>query len=71
LLDKQKLIKNYQLDLNHCTSLTLISSESCNLNCSYCVMANNINKKEHLKEAEKVKQSFIDGTFLLNLKNII
>lgn len=41
---KEELIKNYSLDLSNCRSLTLISSESCNLNCAYCVMAKSVNQ---------------------------
>jgi sulfatase maturation enzyme AslB (radical SAM superfamily) len=42
---KNELTENYSVDLSKCKSLTLISSESCNLNCSYCVIAKSINKE--------------------------
>ena len=66
----QNLLKYYDIDLHECTSLTLISSESCNLNCSYCVMANNINESNKFKETENIKKSFKDGSYLNTIKNI-
>lgn len=65
-----ELIQNYNLDLSQCRSLTLISSESCNLNCSYCIMAKSIHAKNKKIETEKIKQSFNDGTYLKNIKDI-
>ena len=50
-------------------NLTLITSESCNLNCSYCKIANHY-AKDHYKEAEKLKQSFIDGSYLNRVSEI-
>jgi len=35
--------------------LTLITSESCNLNCSYCEIAKNSNHQSHLEETLKIK----------------
>ena len=43
--------------------LILITSESCNLSCNYCVMANQINKERHKNEAIKVKESFLNGEY--------
>lgn len=60
-------MNNYNLDLSECTSLTLISSESCNLNCAYCVIANSIDKKVHNEETQNIKNSFINGSFLHNI----
>lgn len=67
---KEELIKNYSLDLSDCRSLTLISSESCNLNCAYCVMAKSVNQQAKKKVTEAIKQSFNDGTYLNNIKQI-
>jgi lipoate synthase len=39
----------------------LFTSESCNLQCSYCDMANHINKKLHAEETKKVKESLVNG----------
>lgn len=50
-------------------NLTLITSESCNLNCSYCKIANHY-AKDHYKEAEKLKQSFINGSYLNRVSEI-
>ena len=67
---KNELTENYSVDLSKCKSLTLISSESCNLNCSYCVIAKSINKEQKIAENEKIKASFNDGTYLNNIKKI-
>lgn len=46
----------------------LFTSESCNLQCSYCDMANHINKKLHAEETKKVKNSLINGQYLNTLQ---
>ena len=51
------------------TSLTFISSESCNLNCSYCNLAKN--SKEHIEEAKATKDALKNGTFLNNFKEAL
>lgn len=55
-------------DFSRCESLTLVSSESCNLHCKYCALACSINDEKHKQDAEAVKQSFIDGSYLQNIK---
>lgn len=65
-----EFIENYDLDLSRCRSLTLISSESCNLNCSYCIMAKSIHAQNKKFETEKIKQSFNNGEYLKNIKEI-
>lgn len=52
----------------HC--LTLVTSESCNLNCSYCEIAKSANQYYNKEQAKKVKLSLADGTFLKNIKDI-
>lgn len=47
-----------------CNSLTLFTSESCNLNCKYCDIALHLNSKKHHEEVKKVKESFINGQYL-------
>ena len=49
------------------SSLTLYTSESCNLQCSYCDMAKHINYKLHTEEALRVKKSLINGQYLNTL----
>lgn len=44
-------------------NLTLISSEGCNLNCSYCV----VTKPQQKIINEEIKQAFKDGTYLNNI----
>ncbi len=51
------------------TSLTLISSESCNLNCSYCKIAK-MEHGFHQKEAQELRESFINGTYVDNIITI-
>lgn len=46
----------------------LFTSESCNLQCSYCDMANHINKKLHAEETKKVKESLVNGQYLETLQ---
>ena len=55
-------------NLKNCKHLVLFTSESCNLSCSYCDMAQHINKKCHVTEAKKVKESLINGQYLNTLK---
>lgn len=51
------------------SSLTLISSESCNLNCSYCKIAK-MENGFHQKEAQELRESFINGTYVDNIITI-
>lgn len=51
------------------SSLTLISSESCNLNCSYCKIAK-MEHGFHQKEAQELRESFINGTYVDNIITI-
>ena len=44
------------------TTVTFISSESCNLNCSYCEIAKNASPS-HLAEAEKVREALGSGIY--------
>ena len=55
-------------NLKNTKSIILFTSESCNLQCSYCTIANNLNKKLHAEEAKKVKESLVNGQYLNNLK---
>ena len=48
----------------YCNGLILFTSESCNLQCSYCDMASHVNKQKHAAEAKKVKESMINGQYL-------
>lgn len=50
--------------------ITLISSESCNLNCSYCEIAKSASIYHNKEQAKKVKESIINGDFLNNIKII-
>lgn len=52
------------------TELTFISSELCNLNCSYCEIAKNSSHSLHNKENEKIKQAFLSGDYLKKYKKI-
>jgi sulfatase maturation enzyme AslB (radical SAM superfamily) len=45
---------DYSFSLKDCESLTLITSETCNLKCSYCTMAKTTNKYKIL-ETENIK----------------
>ena len=49
--------------------LTFISSESCNLNCSYCEIAKS-HSENHMSEARKVKEALESGVYLDNVKKI-
>lgn len=53
--------------MEFCESLTLYTSESCNLQCSYCDMNNHLNKQQHALEAKKVKDSLVNGEYLNTL----
>ena len=65
------MLKNTEQIKRYCTGFTLITSESCNLACSYCDMAQHINKKCHSEEAKKVKEALINGQFLNTIKTTI
>ena len=54
--------------MNDINSLTLFTSESCNLNCSYCDIASHLDPKLHNLEAKKVKESLINGQYLNTIK---
>lgn len=56
-----------EIDRQRFTTLTLMSSESCNLSCSYCQIAQSVKNNKH---AEAVKQAFKDGSFLRNILKI-
>ena len=58
------MLKNNQPLKEYCDGLILFTSESCNLQCSYCDMATHINKEKHASEARKVKESLINGQYL-------
>ena len=60
------MIKNN--NLKFVDRLTLYTSESCNLNCSYCIMAQQKHRQCHYSESQKVKMSFINGQYLNTLK---
>lgn len=49
------------------SNLTFYSSESCNLNCTYCYIAK-ADKNKKVSEAKKVKEALLDGSFLNNFK---
>lgn len=57
------MLKNLSCS-NKITNLTLFTSESCNLQCKYCDMASHINAQKHKEEAQKVKESLINGQYL-------
>ena len=59
------MINNISNTINH---ITLYTSESCNLSCKYCVMAQQNNKIKHFKESCRVKESFLNGQYLNTLK---
>lgn len=52
------------------TDITFISSELCNLNCSYCEIAKSSNHEIHALENEKIKQSFLSGDYLTKYKRV-
>lgn len=58
----------YNKSLKDTKSIVLFTSESCNLQCSYCTIANHMNRQLHAEEAKKVKESLINGQYLDNLK---
>ena len=61
---------NDNIKLNNINTLTLITSESCNLQCKYCEIAKNINPETHNLITKKIKESFINGQYLENINNI-
>lgn len=58
------MLKNNQPLKDYCNGLILFTSESCNLQCSYCDMATHINKEKHASEAQRVKESLVNGQYL-------
>ena len=56
-------------NIKNISSLTLITSESCNLKCSYCEMASHINRKMHAEEARRVKESLSNGQYLQTIRS--
>lgn len=48
--------------------IVFYSSETCNLNCKYCVLSKSSNKDFHLKEQEKIKEAFLNGSYVSNFK---
>ena len=48
--------------------IVFYSSETCNLNCKYCVLSKSSNKDYHIKEQEKIKEAFLNGTYIKNFK---
>ena len=53
---------------NECTNLVLFTSESCNLNCSYCDISKHLNNEYHKQEAKNVRDSLLNGQYLDTLK---
>lgn len=53
----------------HLTSVTFISSEECNLHCSYCELAKNASNKCNT-ENEKIKQSFLSGDYVTKYQRV-
>lgn len=58
------------IELKDVNSITFISTESCNLACSYCPLANHINNAKHSKYTEEIRKSLLDGTYLNNINRI-
>lgn len=52
------------------SDITFISSELCNLNCSYCEIAKSSNQHIHIAENEKIKQAFLSGEYLTKYKRV-
>ena len=50
--------------------ISLISSEQCNLNCKYCEIAKTVSQS-HIKENILLKNSFKNGEYFQNIKQII
>lgn len=65
------MLKNTEQIKQYCTGLILMTSESCNLACSYCDMAQHINKKCHSEETKKVREALVNGQFLDSIKTAI
>lgn len=56
-------------NMKNCNSLVLFTSESCNLQCSYCEIAKHINNQnKHIQENIKIKSALLDKTYLNNIK---
>ena len=70
LLIKKGGLKLINYSFDSCKHLVLFTSESCNLQCSYCDMNKHFNNKYHLNEANLVKESMKNGVYLNNLKQI-
>ena len=49
---------------DECTNLVLFTSESCNLNCSYCDISKHLDSNYHKQEANKVKESLLNGQYI-------
>ena len=62
------MLKYNQNLKEQCTKLVLFTSESCNLQCSYCDIAQHLHKTSHQSEAKKVKESLINGQYLNTIK---
>ena len=60
---------DYSFSLRDCSNLTLITSETCNLKCSYCNMAKSAHEYK-TTETENIKKALKDGTYLNNIKTI-
>lgn len=59
------------LNFKEIKHITLISSESCNLNCSYCELAKSVSIYYDKEQSKKVKENISSGEFLKNIKKII
>ena len=59
------------LNAKQIKNITLISSESCNLNCSYCEIAKSSALFHNKIEAKKVKDSLFDGSYLSNIQKVL
>ena len=58
--------------LDEVNVLTLISSESCNLNCKYCTIAEGLkNNPEHLRIVKELKESLATGKYLDNIDLVV
>lgn len=56
---------------NNIEALTIISSEACNLNCSYCNIAKELDPKKHAIIASEVKKTLQNGEYLNNILNFM
>lgn len=57
-------------DLSRVGCLTLISSESCNLNCKYCEIAKAISKEKHAAITCEISNSLKSGQYFKNILQI-